>query len=191
MYSPTGQLNFPVPGVAYNWNPSPQFHALIGLPTMMIWRPNDDWQIQASYMLISTIHIKAQRRLTEHLYAYAAYDWSNEAYALLDSPEVNDRFFIYDQRVSLGLQTSLGGGWTAALASGFVFDRYLFEGTQVFGGMPTVWTWATGRSRRSTSACGFEAAVSFAATLRQFCALATRRRAAARPGRLTAPPACG
>ena len=114
MYSPTGQLNFPVPGVAYNWNPLPQFHAMIGLPSMMIWRPSEDWQIQASYMLISTIHVKAQYRLGERLSAFAAYDWSNEAYSLLDRPEADDRFFIYDQRVSIGVQMSLVRGWTAS-----------------------------------------------------------------------------
>ena len=58
-----GELNFPVPGVAFSWNPSPQFHANIGLPLMVMWRPTDDWQFQASYMLIRTIHIKAQYRL--------------------------------------------------------------------------------------------------------------------------------
>ena len=57
-YSPTGELNFPVPGVAFSWNPSPQFHANIGLPLMVMWRPTDDWQFQASYMLIRTIHVK-------------------------------------------------------------------------------------------------------------------------------------
>ncbi|MGA2035573.1 MAG: hypothetical protein ABSG68_25265 [Thermoguttaceae bacterium] len=133
MYSPTGQLNFPVPGIAYSWNPSPQFHANIGLPLQVTWRPADDWQFQASYMLISTIHAKAQYRLTKRLSAFAAYDWSNEAYSLLDRPEENDRFFIYDQRVSMGLQMVLLRHWTASLSSGFVFDRYLFEGTSFFG----------------------------------------------------------
>ncbi len=128
-YSPYGELNFPVPGVAFSWNPSPQFHANIGLPLMVLWRPTDDWQFQASYMLIRTVHIKAQYRLMENLRAFAAYDWSNESYTLLDSPDPNDRFFIYDQRVSLGLQASLWRHWTASLSSGFVFDRYMFEGT--------------------------------------------------------------
>ena len=107
MYSPTSELNFPVPGVAFSWNPSPEFHANIGLPLQVTWRPTEDWQFQASYMLISTVHLKAQYRITKHLSAFAAYDWSNEAYVLLDRPEDNDRFFMYDQRVSLGLSASL------------------------------------------------------------------------------------
>ncbi len=102
-YSPMGELAFPVPGVAFSWNPTPQFHANIGLPFMVMWRPTDDWQFQASYMLLRTVHVKAQYRITDRLRAFAAYDWANESYILLDSPEMNDRFFIYDQRASLGL----------------------------------------------------------------------------------------
>ncbi len=132
MYSPTGELNFPVPGVAFSYNPSPQFHANIGLPLMVLWRPSDDFQFQASYMLIRTIHVKAAYRLTTRLSAFAAYDWSNEEYELLDRPEENDRFFTYDQRVSLGLQMMLLRNWTASLSAGYVFDRYSFEGTSLF-----------------------------------------------------------
>ncbi len=129
MYSPTSELNFPLPGVVFSWNPSPQFHANIGLPFQVTWRPSEDWQFQASYMLIHTIHVKAQYRLAEHLRAFAAYDWTNEAYTLLERPEDDDRLFLYDQRVSMGLQASLFHHWTASLAGGYVFDRYLFEGT--------------------------------------------------------------
>ena len=66
-YSPTSELNFPIPGVAFSYNPSPQFHANIGVPFHMTWRPTDDWQFQASYMLIRTIHVKSQYRIAERL----------------------------------------------------------------------------------------------------------------------------
>ena len=72
---------------------------------------------------------QAQYRFTDRLNAFAAYDWSNEAYTLLDRPEDNDRFFMYDQRVSLGLQALLARHWTASLATGYLFDRDSFEGT--------------------------------------------------------------
>ncbi len=129
MYSPTSELNFPVPGVAFSYNPSPQFHANIGLPFQLTWRPTDEWQFQASYMLIHTIHVKARYRITDWLGTFAAYDWSNETYSLLDRPEEDDRFFIYDQRLSMGLEAKPFHHWTASLSAGYVFDRYLFEGT--------------------------------------------------------------
>jgi hypothetical protein len=128
-YSPMGELNFPVPGVAFSYNPSPQFHANIGLPLMVMWRPTEDWQFQASYMLIRTIHLKAQYRLADGLSAFAAYDWSNESYILLDRPDLDDRFFIYDERLSMGLQSVFSRHWTASVSGGYVFDRYMFEGT--------------------------------------------------------------
>jgi hypothetical protein len=128
-YSPLGELAFPVPGVAFSYNPSPQFHANIGLPLMVMWRPTDDWQFQASYMLLRTVHVKSQYRFARWLSGFAAYDWSNESYFLVDSPDSTDRFFIYDQRASLGLQTAFMQHFTASVSTGFIFDRYLFEGT--------------------------------------------------------------
>ena len=127
-YAPTSELNFPIPGVAFSYNPSPQFHANIGVPFQMMWRPTDDWQFQASYMLIRTIHVKAQYRIAQCLSAVAAYDWSNEAYSLLDRPDLDDRFFIYDQRASMGLQLAVATNVTASLSAGFVFDRFMYEG---------------------------------------------------------------
>jgi hypothetical protein len=129
MYSPLGELNFPIPGVAYSWNPSPEFHANIGIPFQINWRPTDDWQFQASYMLLRTIHVKSTYRFSHAISAFAAYDWSNESYILLDRPEENDRFFIYDQRVSMGLQLAVIDNWTSSLSAGYIFDRYFFEGT--------------------------------------------------------------
>ncbi len=128
MYSPINEINFPIPGVAYSYNPSPQFHANIGLPFQMTWRPTDDWRFEASYMLLRTVHAKAQYRLASWLSAVAAYDWSNEAYELVDRPELDDRFFIYDQRVSMGLQAAALRNWTASISAGYVFDRFLYEG---------------------------------------------------------------
>jgi hypothetical protein len=129
MYAPTSELNFPVPGVAFSYNPSPEFHANIGLPLMVSWRPTEQLQFQASYMLLRTVHVKATWRFAPRLSAFAAYDYCNEAYSLLDRPEENDRFFMYDQRVSMGLQSAFTRHWTASLSAGYVFSRYAFEGT--------------------------------------------------------------
>ena len=133
MYSPTSELDFPIPGVAYSWNPSPQFHANIGLPLQVVWRPTDDWQFQASYMLIRTVHVKSTYRFSHIVRLFAAYDWSNEAYALENRPDENDRFFIYDQRVSMGLELAAIEHWTASIAAGYIFDRYMYEGTSLTG----------------------------------------------------------
>jgi hypothetical protein len=41
IYSPTGWPDFPIPLLAYQWNPSDSFHLSIGLPLSMNWKPTD------------------------------------------------------------------------------------------------------------------------------------------------------
>ena len=41
-YSPTGELSFPIPGVAYAWVPSDDFRMNVGLPFMVWYRPIED-----------------------------------------------------------------------------------------------------------------------------------------------------
>jgi hypothetical protein len=130
IYAPTGELRFPIPGVAYYYSPTDDFHMNIGLPFSMMYRPIDCLTLEASYMPIHTIHSKAKYRIADWLSAFAAYDWANESYALADRADVNQRFFLYDQRIAAGLESRLGEHGYFELASGLIFDRYSFEGRQ-------------------------------------------------------------
>ena len=130
MYSPMGEIQFPIPGVSYSYNPSDQFHANIGLPFMFSYKPTDRWTFEASYMLIHTIHVKAIYKIAERLNAFAGYDWSNETYMLQDRTNEKDRFFLYDQRVVLGLNMPVTSWLTAELVGGYAFNRYSFIGQQ-------------------------------------------------------------
>ena len=131
IYSPLNELSFPIPLVAFNWNPSEQFHANIGLPFQMTYRPTDHWVFDASYMPIHTIHTKATYRFNERLAAFAGYDWSNEIYSLADRLDDKERFFMYDQRVSLGLEASLAKFATVIATGGYAFDPLFVRGNAV------------------------------------------------------------
>jgi hypothetical protein len=130
MYAPFSEISFPIPGVAFQWNPSDQFRANIGLPFQITYRPNEQWTLEASYMLIHTIHAKATWRLSERLSVFGAYDWSNEVYSLADRVDNDERFYLYDQRVSLGLESPLLSFATLSATGGYAFDRYSFTGTR-------------------------------------------------------------
>ena len=130
MYAPAGELRFPLPGVAYYYAPSDDFHMNIGLPFSIMYRPFERLSLEASYMPIHTIHAKAKYKITGWLSAFAAYDWAFDNYALADRMDVNQRFFMYDQRLAAGLESKLGEHGFVELASGLVFDRYSFEGKQ-------------------------------------------------------------
>ena len=130
MYSPTSEIQFPIPAVSYSYNPSDQFHANIGLPFMLSYKPTDRWSFTASYMLIHTIHARATYKIAERVNVFGGYDWSNEVYMLRDRADDSDRFFLYDQRVTLGLECPVSSWLTAELVGGYAFNRYSFTGRQ-------------------------------------------------------------
>jgi hypothetical protein len=127
-YSANGELAFPIPGVAYLWQPTDYFRAYIGLPFALMWRPLNDLTLDLSYMLVRTVHARATYRVCRSARVYAAFDWANESYFLADRVNDNDRFFYYDKRLSAGVFFRLCENATLDLSGGYVFDRFYFEG---------------------------------------------------------------
>jgi hypothetical protein len=127
-YSPNSELPFPIPGVAYVWQPSDHFRMNVGLPFQLMYRPIDDLTLDLSYMLVRTVHARATYRLMPRLRVYVAYDWENESYFLADRENNNDRFFYYDMRLTSGVQWALSKRASLDLAAGYTFDRFYFEG---------------------------------------------------------------
>jgi hypothetical protein len=127
-YSANSELGFPIPGVAYMWQPTEYFRANIGLPFALMWRPMDDLTLDFSYMLVRTVHARATYRICREIRVYGAFDWSNESYFLADRVNENDRFFYYDKRLSIGAFFILCRNATLDVSAGYVFDRFYFEG---------------------------------------------------------------
>jgi hypothetical protein len=128
MYSPTGELNFPLPGVAFYWQPSDTFNATIGVPFKIWWRPLEDLTLEASYMPLTTVKGKVSYHIWGGICLYGAYEMGNESYFLYNSPDSRDRFFYFDQRVVGGLKMEFGRQCVLDLSSGYAFDRHYFEG---------------------------------------------------------------
>jgi len=129
-YSPTSEISFPIPGIAYVYQPSENFRANIGLPFALMYRPIDDLTLDFSYMLLRTVHAKASYRVYGPIRMYGGFDWSNESYFLADRANENDRFFYYDKRLSGGMQIFFSKGALLDLSAGYDFDRFYFQGAQ-------------------------------------------------------------
>jgi hypothetical protein len=127
-YSPLSELPFPVPGVAYIYQPSEYFRANIGLPLQLMYRPIDELTFDFSYMLLTNIHARATYRLAPRIRIYAGYDWNNESYFLADRTNDNDRLFYFDQRLTAGVLFPIAPYASIDLSGGFSFDRFYFEG---------------------------------------------------------------
>ncbi len=126
-YSNNSQLDFPIPGVAYLYQPSPTFRATIGVPFSLMWRPQENVIIDASYSLIRTVHTRVTYQGAPWRF-FTGFDWGDETYFLSDRPTNDDRFYYYDKRLTAGVQRQLAKSLMLELASGYVFQRFYYEG---------------------------------------------------------------
>ncbi len=133
-YSPTGELPFPIPGIAYVWQPTDTFRAHIGLPAQLWWRATDDLTFDLSYMLLTTVHARATYRVAKPVRVYLAYASENEGYLLADRLDENDRFRSVAQRVTAGTVINFSHRTALDLSGGYVFGRYFFEGRSISSG---------------------------------------------------------
>lgn len=128
MYSSSGTLNFPIPIIAYEWNPNERFKMNIGLPFSLEWKPRDDWTLNVTYLPLTNGNVLITKDLTERLHLYGGYRSVSDAYFLSDRVKKEERFFSVDQRVLLGLRWDLGEHFVVDFSSGYVFDRRYGEG---------------------------------------------------------------
>jgi hypothetical protein len=128
-YSATSEIPIPIPGVAYLLNPSDCFQAVLGFPFASVnYRPTDDLALSVSYALLTNVNARATYRVAPWLRVYTAFNVENESYFPVGRPDDRDRLFYYDDKVSAGVQCGLGPNWSLDVSSGYVFDRYYFEG---------------------------------------------------------------
>jgi hypothetical protein len=127
-YSPVANLNFPIPGIAYSWNPSPDLRVNIGLPFSLMWRPIEDLTINLFYVPLTNINARVTYRVAENINLYAAYEFLNEAYFLADRLNRRDRFMAFEQRVVGGVRWDVWKHAALDVNAGYVFGRNYGEG---------------------------------------------------------------
>jgi hypothetical protein len=127
IYLPLSEIPYPLPMVAYTWQPSETLRVNLGLPFQVTYRPCDDFTLAFSYMLLRTVRTRASYALTEHWQVYAAYDWTNQSWFLHDRSNDRERLFSYEQRLTVGVQRIVGPV-SLDLSAGYAFERFTFTG---------------------------------------------------------------
>ncbi len=132
-YTPTGQIIWPIPGVAYVWRPSEQFQANLGVPFSLEYRPTETLTITAGYRPLNHIHVLVGQALGESWSIYGGYRTVNKTFLLADRQNDRERTYIFDQRLMLGSQLELGRGWSLDVSAAYVFDRQMFQAEKFSG----------------------------------------------------------
>jgi hypothetical protein len=127
IYSPLGVMNFPIPLVAYNWNPSDTLHASIGLPMSVNWQPSEQLAIDVS-LNPGGADALATYTLSERLQSYGGYQNVSDQYFLSDRIEKEDVFYVMEQRFIVGLRHQLWKDISLDVNAGYAFDRHFGEG---------------------------------------------------------------
>lgn len=126
-YSTTSQLPFPLPGVAYVWRPSENFTANIGVPFSLWYQPTETLTFTASYRPLTNFSVRATQSIAAYWKLYTTYQIVNETYWLDERQVNNERLYLFDQRVAIGLERELPFGFSLDLSAAYLFDRRLFQ----------------------------------------------------------------
>lgn len=132
-YSPTGQIIFPIPGVAYVWNPSDKLQANLGIPFSLEFKPTETLSLTASYMPLNNIQVLLRQSLGDSWSIYGGYRTVNETFLLADRESSRERTYLFDQRLTVGIQRDLGSGWSLDVSGAHVFDRQFFQAEKFSG----------------------------------------------------------
>jgi len=137
-YSPTSQLPYPLPGLAYVWRPTPTVEAKIGLPAGFEWTPDDDWSVSLGFTPLVNATAVLRRRLGAGFSAVALYRTDTETWFLADRVLDAERLYVFNQRIAVGVERIIGRGFALEMTADYLFDRLLFQGTSFLSGRTDV-----------------------------------------------------
>jgi hypothetical protein len=128
MYSPVGNLNFPIPGIAYVWKPSDELNMTIGIPFFARWTPVEDLTLTFSYIPVVNLNAQAKYQLLDGWSVFGGFEWLNEAYFLADRIDRRERFLVFEKKLIAGVRWQCTPRAVVELNAGYAFDRYYGQG---------------------------------------------------------------
>ncbi|MDP3980528.1 MAG: hypothetical protein Q8Q33_03835 [Chlamydiota bacterium] len=121
--------DIPIPGIGYLYNPSPNLHAVIGMPyEALSYRPFEKLSLQFIYLPVRTVFSECEYTLFKQWKIYSGFRWYNDRHMLADRPVEDERLYFYEKRVYGGLRYKINDTFSADLSGGYAFDRMYFIG---------------------------------------------------------------
>ena len=122
-YFPNSQIRFPIPGVAYEYNPNPSFKASIGIPLSVRWRFAERWQFDFGYRPITQVTTRVTYEPLTNLRLYGGFEWDTDGYYLAGRPDRLDSFYLQEKRLPIGARFNVTDNISIDLSGGYAFDR--------------------------------------------------------------------
>jgi hypothetical protein len=123
-----GIKNIPMPGLAYLWNPSDKFRAVVGVPFSSIeYKPFKTLTLEAQYFPFWTVRTFATWEIFRPLRAYIGFDWDNDHWYQHGRGDKDDKLYYYEKRATIGARFDLRHVGIEVFG-GYAFGRFYFEG---------------------------------------------------------------
>jgi hypothetical protein len=124
----TGLSGVPIPGIAYQYAPWDRFLAIIGIPFSSVqYRPLEKLTLEASYVPVRRVRVRATYALFRPLRLYAGFDWDHEFHFRANRGDNDDKLYYYEKRLTAGARFDLRHVGVE-VSGGRAFDRFYFEG---------------------------------------------------------------
>lgn len=123
-----GIKNIPMPGLAYLWNPSDKFRALVGVPfSSLEYKPFETLALEVQYYPFWTIRTFATWEIARPLRAYIGFDWDSDHWYRRGRGDKDDKLYYYEKRATIGARFDLRYVGIEVFG-GYAFGRFYFEG---------------------------------------------------------------
>lgn len=132
-YSPTSQLPFPIPGVAYLWRPDERWDVSIGMPLSVTYRPTERLTLQAAWRPLTNVDATATQELGDGWNVSGGYRTHTDTFFLSQRIDDDDRLFLFDQRLFVAVGRDLFPGARLEVSGAYLFDRRLFQADNFAG----------------------------------------------------------
>lgn len=119
----------PIPGAGYFYQPSREFHALLGAPvTFFSWQFQEKWKFFASYIFPRKLHAELSYAAMEKAKLYGRFDWRSRRWFRAKRDDDSGRLNYYEKLARGGVQFDLTKTFTIDVHAGYAFDRFFYEG---------------------------------------------------------------
>ncbi len=132
VYAPASSVGFPIPGLAYLWNPSDTFHASLGMFPAVLWQPAPKLTVNVSYLPPAASTARVTYQLLDTLALYGGFESLQRSYLLAGREDNDDRFLGLEERLVAGLRWDMGSFLVGEVSGGYALHRAYAVGESWF-----------------------------------------------------------
>jgi hypothetical protein len=130
-WAPVSAIRFPLPGLAYEWNPSERLQIVAGIPFSMAWKPSDTLRFDVGYIPPYQSRAQVTWHAMPSVALFTGFESYTDSYLLANRENRRRIFYAYEDRALAGVRFELGKHFVLDAAGGYLFGRLFFSSASI------------------------------------------------------------